>query len=122
MKKYVEGELFKIITLHGRSFELRYGYYEDYERESEYSEPIPIYPDFLKEPQYTDEGHPFVTQMQTLCEHGKSNYSDGVCADCSHFLYGEELIGICKCESRRKTAPQNHTMAPANPNRLEDKL
>ena len=50
MIKPQEGELFKIITLGGKSFEIKYGYYEDYERNM--GDPIPIYPDFIKAPCY----------------------------------------------------------------------
>ena len=93
MNKAKDGELYKTISLGGKKFEIRYGYYEDYERES--GEPIPIYPDFLKNPCQTDDGRPFVTQMQSLCEHGTSSFKDGFCVDCKHFIEGEDLIGIC---------------------------
>lgn len=122
MKKPTEGELYKLIKLCGNAFEIRYGYYEDYERENEFSEPIPIYPDFLKEPVYTDEGYPFVTHMQSLCEYGNSTYKEGCCSDCSHFNKGEDLIGLCICANRRlKGSPPNPTQKN-HPDRLEDKL
>ncbi len=94
MKKAREGDLFKIIELYGQIFELRYGYYEEYEREK--GEPVPIYPDFTRQPVYTNEGFPFVTQMQELCQHGVSPFEEGCCVDCPHFEAGDELIGICK--------------------------
>lgn len=122
MKKPIEGDLFKIISLHGRTFEIRYGYYEDYERKSEFSEPIPIYPDFLKNPVYTEDGYPFVTHMQSLCEHGNSYYIEGCCSDCSHFEDGDDFIGICICDKRRlKILPMDATKIN-HPDRLEDKL
>lgn len=93
MDKIKEGDLYKIIDLHGHTFELRYGYYEEYERGK--GEPVPIFPDFIKNPQYTKEGFPFVTQMQELCPHGSSSFSDGCCVDCVHYSQGEDLIGIC---------------------------
>jgi len=93
MNNVKDGDLYKIITLFDKVFEIRYGYYEDYERES--GEPIPIYPDFKSNPEYTDEGLPFVTQMQELCEHGESSFADGCCADCRHYRDGEDLIGVC---------------------------
>ncbi len=40
-----EGDLFKIIELHGATFEIRYGYYEDIDRKYD---PVVIYPDFVK--------------------------------------------------------------------------
>ena len=105
MKKPQEGEIYKVVKLHGRCFELRYGFYEDFERESRFAELIPIYPNFLKDPTYTDEGYPFVTQMQELCANGKSRVMfDACCADCLYFEEGEDLIGTCKCESRRRKA------------------
>ena len=95
-----DGDLYKVVSLHGRSFELRYGYYE--EREREQCEPIPIYPDFIKDPQYTAEGYPFVTQMQELCTHGESRFAEGCCVDCKYYCDGDELIGICLCPQNKK--------------------
>ena len=111
MKNIREGDVYKVIELHGKSFELRYGFYEDFERESEYSEPIPIYPNFLKDPIYTDSGYPFATQMQDACEWLNSKVKfDACCADCRYFCDGEDLIGTCKCESRRKTSPTDQNV------------
>ena len=122
MKRPMEGDVYRTVSLHGKTFELKYGYYEEYERESRFGEPIPIYPDFLAAPEYTDEGRPFVTQMQSLCEYGESSYTDGVCADCLHFEQGEDLIGICLCDGRRQKLRSEASRASAHPNRLEDKL
>ena len=99
MNSKKDGDLYKVVTVRGVSFELRYGYYEDFERGV--GEPIPIYPDFRKTPEYTDDGYPFVTQMQELCEHGESRFEDGCCADCRYFLDGDELFGICACPDNR---------------------
>lgn len=96
-----DGDLYKKICLDGVEFEIYYGYYEDYERESEYSEPIPIYPSFEREAVYGDSGCPFVTQMQSLCQYGDSKFQEGCCVDCSYFCPGEDLIGLCKCPKRR---------------------
>ena len=97
-----EGDVYKIVEVFGKRFELRYGYYEEYER-SRGDPPIPIYPDFKDTPLHTDEGYPFVTQMQELCEYGESSFEDGVCADCRYYRDGEELIGVCLLEKNRKT-------------------
>ena len=97
-----EGELFKVIPLGGRTFEIKYGYYEDYERK--YGEPIPIYPDFVKEPCFADDGKPFVTQMQDACEHAKSDIRDSFCVECKHFSHGDELIGFCNHRKRKYKA------------------
>lgn len=96
-----EGDLYKRMTVFGKSFELRYGYYEEFERQ--YNEPMPIYPDFLQAPLYTDDGFPFVTQMQDACIHyiGKEE-RDQDCAGCVHYLHGEEFLGVCSCPQNRK--------------------
>ncbi|MBQ8381003.1 MAG: hypothetical protein IJY18_03835 [Clostridia bacterium] len=100
MNKAKDGDLYKTVTLHGVSFELRYGYYEEFERAA--GEPIPIYPDFKAKPIYTSDGIPFVTQMQELCEHGESSFKDGCCADCRYYSDGEELIGVCTHPKNRR--------------------
>ena len=79
MNKARDGDLYKIVSLFGKNLHIKYGYYEEYERT--HGEPIPIYPDFKKEPIYTDDGYPLVTQMQELCEMGESKFKEGLCAD-----------------------------------------
>lgn len=99
---YKEGELYKIITVEGRSFEIRYGYYEDFERESE--EVIPIYPDFIENPVYSKDGLPFATRTQDACRHYRvrEGYDgDGWCADCVYYPDEYEEIGICRCEAMK---------------------
>lgn len=103
MNKIRDGDLYKIITLFGEVFELRYGYYEDFERGR--GEPVPIYPDFEENPVYTKEGFPFVTQMQSLCTHGKSKFEDGCCVDCDHYSQGDDLIGICTNAKNKRRKP-----------------
>ena len=95
-----EGELYKTVELYGHQIELRYGYYEEYERKR--GEPIPIYPDLKSSPIYTEEGVPIVTQMQDLCEYGKSRFSDGCCAECEYFRQCEEMFGICMNPNNKK--------------------
>ena len=56
-----EGDLYKVVNTFGRTFELKYGYYGDCDRRFE---PDVIYPDFTKDPVYTDEGTPFVTKTE----------------------------------------------------------
>lgn len=101
MQKQLEGTRYKTIELYGNTFEIKYGYYEDYERESEFGEPLPIYPDFIKQPLYTSDGYPFVTKMLSMCEHGKSEFRDACCAECPYYLHGADMIGICRCEENR---------------------
>jgi len=101
--KHKEGDLYKVIEAFGEHFEIRYGYYEEFERDS--GEPIPIYPDFKKDPHYTARGEPFVTAMQDMCEGAQfkaSGLYDECCGNCKHFRRGEELIGVCEYASEVK--------------------
>ena len=103
--EHEEGELYKVITTFGRTFELRYGYYGEKDRQNPLCQPVVIYPDFTAEPLYTDEGEPFVTMLQDACEsyRGESNRTpDTTCAECKYFERGEEWFGICTCERNRK--------------------
>ena len=101
-KKPNEGELYKVINVYGKTFEIYYGYYEDKDRFSKYAEPIEVYPNFIQNPQYTDEGVPFVTAIQTPCEHFyKVKDINDCCGDCAYFKRGEELIGLCVCKNRK---------------------
>jgi hypothetical protein len=68
-----EGDLYKVVVTFGKSFELRYGFYEERDRQSPLCEPAIIYPDFIKEPLYTENGEPFVTMIQDACVHYKGN-------------------------------------------------
>lgn len=98
-----EGDLYKEVTISGKKFKLLYGYYESFDRESVFNEPIPIYPDFLKEPHYTDDGIPIVTAMQNICDYynGK-NDEDSSCSDCDFFQRAEELFGLCYCPFNKR--------------------
>ena len=62
-----EGDLYRVLEIGGARFEIRYGYYEELDRVGKYNDPIPIYPNFLENPQYNNEGYPFVTEMQDTC-------------------------------------------------------
>lgn len=97
--KHREGDLYKVLSAYGRRFPIHYGYYEEIDRAHE---PIEIYPDFLKEPVYTDGGLPFVTAMQHPCENfsGEAD-EDNTCYQCAHYERCEELLGVCRCECRR---------------------
>lgn len=97
-----EGDLYKTIELHGVTFEIRYGYYEDIDR---LHEPIEIYPDFIRNPVYTNDGFPFITLMQAPCEHYKRINADPDrdCGNCKYMERGDELIALCRCPKNRKT-------------------
>lgn len=99
-----EGDLYKEVTISDKTFRLLYGYYESFERESLVNEPIPIYPDFIKEPHYTAEGIPLVTAMQNICEfYNGKNDEDSCCADCVFFQKSEELFGFCNCFKNKRS-------------------
>lgn len=107
-----EGDLFKVIHLHGRTFEIRYGFYEECDRHNQFAEPIEIYPDFLRHPQYTDNGTPFITAIQSPCSHFSGKRTpNSTCEECAHYLHGEELLGICTCPQNLKIRefPQEDT-------------
>ena len=105
-----EGEIFKIIHLYGKTFEIRYGFYEECDRHTMFAEPMEIYPDFLKEPQFTDEGIPFATAIQTPCEHFSGRRDDNsTCEDCACYRSGEELLGICTNPNRKSPLTKDHT-------------
>ena len=98
-----EGEIYRVLSIFGEIFELRYGYYEECDRQNPLCDPVPIYPDFIREPRFTKDGDPFVTMMQDVCEHFASEAEqneDNGCADCDYFIQGEEMLGICTCKRR----------------------
>ena len=100
-----EGDLYKTVTTFGRTFELKYGFYEERDRESPLCEPAIIYPNFVKNPIFTDDGEPFVTMMQDACEHyngDTTRTSDTTCAECKCFMQGEEWFGICTNRKNKK--------------------
>ena len=100
-----EGDLYRVVTTFGKSFELRYGYYDEKDRQSALCEPAVIYPDFLKDPTFTENGEPFVTLMQDACDSYKGSAKrtpDTTCADCKFLKRGEEWFGICTCKTKRK--------------------
>lgn len=96
-----EGDLYKEVTIGNVTFKLHYGYYEDFERNSRFNEPIPIYPDFISQPIFNDQGIPFVTAMQDICEHYSGKGGEDSCSECSHFCKCEELFGLCYNPKRR---------------------
>ena len=102
-----EGDLYKIVEVFGKAFELRYGYYDERDRQSPLCEPTIIYPDFIREPLFTENGEPFVTMMQDACGHYTGNPKrtpDSTCAECKHFKQGEEWFGICVCPKNKPSS------------------
>lgn len=101
-KKPREGDLYGILEVFGKTFEIYYGYYEDFERESRYNDPVPIYPDLFKYPQYDEQGRPIVTQMQFACKYFLGKEDEDACGRCEHFRKGENLFGLCGCRERQR--------------------
>ena len=102
MHKPREGDFYGTFTVGGEVFEIYYGFYEAFERESPYNEPVPVYPDLKSHARYGADGAPIVTQMQLACEHYDGKESEDSCGHCLHFQKGEALFGLCKCKERRK--------------------
>ena len=99
-----EGDLYKEVTIFDKTFRLLYGYYEEFERESPFNDPMPIYPDFIKEPHYTAGGIPIATAMQNTCEfYNGKNDEDSSCSDCGFFQKYEELFGLCNCPQNKRS-------------------
>lgn len=96
-----EGDVYAVVEVFGKIFELRYGYYDDRDRSGP---PDVIYPDFIKEPVYTDGGEPLVTRMQDACPcyKGQSRRDDAICGDCRHFESGKEWFGICRAKKNKR--------------------
>ena len=100
-----EGDLYKTVTTFGKTFELRYGYYSERDRQNPICEPAVIYPDFTREPLYTDDGMPLVTVIQDACGsyRGEAKRTpDTTCAECKFLQRGEDWFGICKSPMNRK--------------------
>lgn len=98
-----EGDLYKRLEVAGHHFELRYGYYEDHERQL--CPPVVIFPNLHDAPRYTADGYPLVTQVQDPCEHycAIDDQESNWCSDCAHYSGEYREISICRCEHRRST-------------------
>lgn len=102
MNNMRDGNLYKVVNVFGKAFELYYGYYDEQDRYSKYAEPVPIYPNFIENPLYDGNGNPFATEMQDICPHYQGKDGEDSCFACSHFCKGDEMIGLCLCKARRK--------------------
>ena len=100
--RHKEGELFKRVDVYGSTFNIYYGYYNDFDRKSLFNEPVPVYPDLNENPKYDPHGYRIVTKMQISCEHYRGNPKEDSCAHCPYFKAGKDLFGICLCELNRK--------------------
>ena len=101
-----EGDVFRNIVVDGKSFEIRYGYYENYERDA--GDPIPIYPDFYDSPTFGRSGLRIVSAIQQACEAftPKCNgcEKEGDCGFCKYYAENQagDMIGICQNEINKK--------------------
>lgn len=89
------------LSLYGHSFELRYGYYEESDRQ--WGEPVVIYPDLKTTPLYSEDGYPLVTAVQSPCEQytAVGHPPDDCCSDCVYYMDSKKEIELCLCEARR---------------------
>lgn len=97
-----EGDVFLNVTIENYQFELRYGYYEESDRLM--GDPVPIYPDLIRNPAYTKEGFPLVTAIQIPCEHYETlnGYeNEDSCSSCIYYPDMKDEITVCKCPKRR---------------------
>ena len=105
-----EGDLYKAITIGKYTFELRFGYYAEFERAS--GEPVVIYPDLIERKFYTEDGRRLVTAIQDPCpyyEVSDERVRDECCNDCRHYTSEEEGIGICNhCAMCEALAADRH--------------
>lgn len=104
MEKIKEGALYKSIEIEGVRFDIYYGYECEGERARGW-EPEPVYPNFLTNPQYTQEGKPFVLIHDEICANYQpiSKTTECICcSNCKHFSRLEEVIGVCNAKSNKE--------------------
>ena len=101
MNKINEGDLYKVIKIDDVNIEIKYGYYSENDKYAKYNEPIPIYPDFEKNPLFNKDGFLVVTAMQNKCKYYKGPTNSDVCHSCQHLMKVEELLGICICKNNK---------------------
>ncbi len=104
----MEGELYKVYEVGGYTFEIQYGYYAENERGR--VEPLPIFPDFRKEPVYTEDGYQLAALIHSACQYYKSDRArpERHCGDCIHYSEPTQEIAICRCPQRCKKANHQH--------------
>lgn len=98
-----EGDLHSVVSIGGYTFELRYGYYEECDRQS--GEPFVLYPDLKTNPLFTEEGNRIVSAIQSICEHyaiPEGRGKEDCCYTCAYYSNRTDDIGICRCERMRQ--------------------
>lgn len=98
-----EGDLYAAVQIEHHRFEIRYGYYEEFERAS--GEPVAVYPDLAKNPVYTKDGFSIVTAIQETCKHynsAENKKPEDYCYTCRFYEKPQDEISVCKCQARRE--------------------
>lgn len=98
-----EGDLYKIYTVDGIAFEIRYGYHAENERGR--VDPLPIFPDMVAVPVYTKNGIPITAYVQAPCKHytpRQGPHPEEWCGDCIHYGSRCEKMARCLCPERRR--------------------
>ena len=98
-----EGDIYKVLTVGGKEYVLRYGYYSEADREEGIL--IPLLPDFYASPEYTPEGYALATRVQDACPHYRSKNGksgENWCADCIYYPSTTDEIAVCQSENTRK--------------------
>ncbi len=105
-----DGDIYKTVKIDEHSFELRYGYYEEFERHN--GEPVVLYPDLVKNLCYTKDGYRIVTAIQDPCGFytvSEHKTRDECCNDCDYYKISGNEIGICTCPENRKAKSGSDT-------------
>ena len=101
-KEIKAGDLYKVITVAGHDFEIRYMDCGEFDSDQK-GKMIPDFPYFDEKMEYTDDGFPFTNKLNDDCRWYKSKAPkpDGTCSDCIYFKDAVEEIGVCRCTARR---------------------
>jgi len=100
----------KIVCAGGREFRL-YRYHD--EEDGRY---ILDLPDFAENPEYTDEGRPFMLHVQDGCPNAKARNPDDTnssdCGCCYWFYQDEPFapIGVCMCDALRRESKEEQSV------------
>lgn len=110
--KAMDGKLYRVFRCFGREFPVYYQYSD------EDGNAIPGYPDFEDNPQYTEDGRPFVLRTTEGCEYGEAETPGermgNDCGGCKYFRAESEwvysLFGVCMCDVRRLPQKKEETI------------
>jgi len=91
----------RIVIVRGHEFHL-FKYRDEYDGSYLFN-----LPDFDENPEYSDDGRPFVLNVQEGCSKGKTGDPEitepYMCCDCVwfHRENQNDLIGVCMCDAQR---------------------